>query len=255
MIVAPTCDLMSSPMTGRPASAKRRCQYGSRPMKTGMALTNATPAWSACSAYHFVACSRADRQVADHDVDLALPEDADDVGRRPGRLGDDLGEVLAEAVVGHAALDGHAEVRHVGESVGVVRLGEDRLRQVLADLVAVDVEGGDELDVADVVAAEVDVHQARDEVAVLGIGVVVAALHQAAGAVADADDGDAHLAVAVRWPLPLWRPCRCCEPRCSTLLAGGCGRLAQAPDVEDALDDGHDRQDGEDDEDADEPDA
>jgi hypothetical protein len=57
VIVAPTWLLMSSPMTGRPASANRRCQYGSRPMKTGIALTKPTPAASACSAYHFVASS------------------------------------------------------------------------------------------------------------------------------------------------------------------------------------------------------
>ena len=47
----------------------------------------------------------ADRQVRDHDVDLALLEDGHDVGRRAGGLLDDLAEVLAEAVVGHAALD------------------------------------------------------------------------------------------------------------------------------------------------------
>jgi hypothetical protein len=35
-----------------------------------------------------------------------------------------------------------------------VVLGDDRLGQVEADLLGVDVEGGDELDVADVVAAE-----------------------------------------------------------------------------------------------------
>ena len=57
LIVAPTWLLMSSPMTGRPSSANRRCQYGSRPMNTGMALMNPTPAWSACSTYHFVASS------------------------------------------------------------------------------------------------------------------------------------------------------------------------------------------------------
>ena len=57
LIVAPTWLLMSSPMTGRPSSAKRRCQYGSRPMKTGIALMKPTPAWSACSTYHFVASS------------------------------------------------------------------------------------------------------------------------------------------------------------------------------------------------------
>ena len=57
MIVAPTWLLMSSPMIGRPSSAKRRCQYGSRPMKTGIALTKPTPALRACSAYHLVASS------------------------------------------------------------------------------------------------------------------------------------------------------------------------------------------------------
>ena len=57
LMVAPTWLLMSSPMTGSPASAKRRCQYGSRPMNTGIALTKATPARSACSTYHLVASS------------------------------------------------------------------------------------------------------------------------------------------------------------------------------------------------------
>ena len=47
------------------------------------------------------------------------------------------------------------------EDVRVVRLGVDRLGEVLPDLVRVDVEGGHELDVADVVAAELDVHEAR----------------------------------------------------------------------------------------------
>ena len=79
----------------------------------------------------------------------------------PGRLLDDLAEVLAEAVVGHAALDVDAQVLDLLEDVRVVRLRVDRLGQVLADLVLVDVEGRDELDVADVIAAEVDVHQAR----------------------------------------------------------------------------------------------
>ena len=155
-----------------------------------------TPAWRACSTYHLVACSRTDRQVADHDVDLALLEDADDVGRGPGRLLDDLAQVLAQAVVGHPALDGDAGVGDLLEDERVVRLRVDRLGQVLADLVLVDVEGGHELDVADVVAAEVDVHQARDEVVDLGVLVVVAALDEAARAVADADDRDADLAVA-----------------------------------------------------------
>ena len=50
-----------------------------------------------------------DREVGDHDVDLALPEDPDDVRRGAGGLLDDLGQVLAQAVVGHAAVHGHAQ--------------------------------------------------------------------------------------------------------------------------------------------------
>ena len=73
-------------------------------------------------------------------------------------------EVLAEAVVGHPALDRDAELGQlaVAELQRVVLAGEDRLGEVLADLVGVDVERGGELDVADVVAAEVDVHEPGD---------------------------------------------------------------------------------------------
>ena len=56
-MVAPTWLLMSSPMIGRPRSLKRFCQYGSRPMKTGMQFTKAQPARRICSTYHLVASS------------------------------------------------------------------------------------------------------------------------------------------------------------------------------------------------------
>src|SRR6478735_7384058 len=47
--------------------------------------------------------------------------------------------------------------------------------------------------VAHVVAAEVDVHQAGHLCAGVGVAVVVDALHECRGAVADADDRDADL--------------------------------------------------------------
>ena len=43
-IVAPTWDLMSSPMIGTPAASNLAAHSGSEAMNTGMALTNATPA-------------------------------------------------------------------------------------------------------------------------------------------------------------------------------------------------------------------
>jgi hypothetical protein len=136
-----------------------------------------------------------DREVGDHHVDFAFLEDADDVGRGAGRLLDDLAEVLAEAVVGHPAIDRDAHGRDLLKDDRVVRVRVDRLGEVLADLRLVDVEGGHELDVADVVSAEAHVHEPRDEGPFLGVLVVVAALDEAARAVPDADDRDADLAV------------------------------------------------------------
>ena len=48
-----------------------------------------------------------------------------------------------------------------------------------ADLGGVDVERGHDLDVADVVAAELDVHEAGDVVGRVGVSVVLEALHEA----------------------------------------------------------------------------
>jgi hypothetical protein len=90
---------------------------------------------------------------------LGVAQRGDDVDRLGGRLVDGLAVVLAEAVEGVAALHGDASGRHVGDLDGVVLGGVDRLGEVLADLLVVDVERGDELHVADVVVTEGDVHQ------------------------------------------------------------------------------------------------
>ena len=107
-------------------------------------------------------------------------------------------------VVRHAARDLDAGLRHVGELDRVVRVRPDRVGEVDADLALDDVERGDELDVRDVVAAEVDVHEAGDAVLRLRVLVVLDALEERVGAVADADDRDAHLVLRARAPF--------CEP-------------------------------------------
>ena len=141
---------------------------------------------------------RADGEVVDDDVRARLLEDADDVVRVARGLLDDLGDVLAEPVVGHPARDGDPGLRDVRELDRVVRLGPDRVGEVLADLRLGDVERGRELDVADVVAAEVDVHQARNEIVRGCVLVVLDSLEERVGAVADADDCDANLVLASR---------------------------------------------------------
>ena len=137
----------------------------------------------------------ADREVADENVRLRLLEDADDVRGLARGLGDLLLEVLAKAVVRHAAMDLNAHVRDVGELDRVVLARPDRLGEILADLLGIDVEGSDELDVADVIAAEVHVHEAGDLLGGIGVLVVLDALDEAVGAVADTDDRDADLAI------------------------------------------------------------
>ena len=90
------------------------------------------------------------------------------------------------------------ELGHVLDELDrVVLAREDRLREVLADLVGVDVEGSGELHVANVVAAEVDVHEARNRLERIRVTVVLGALHERARAVTDADDGDPYLVALV----------------------------------------------------------
>ena len=68
----------------------------------------------------------------------------------------------------------------------------DRVGEIDADLALDDIERGHDFDVADVVPAEVDVHQAGHEVVRVRVLVVRQALHERVRAVADADDRDAH---------------------------------------------------------------
>ena len=81
-------------------------------------------------------------------------------------------------------------------SFGCAQIASERS---LPTLSVDDVERGGELDVADVVAAEVHVHETGDELVLGGVLVVLDALEERVGAVADADDRDAHL--SVRAPL------------------------------------------------------
>jgi hypothetical protein len=69
----------------------------------------------------------------------------------------------------------------------------DRVGEVDADLPLDDVERGGELDVRDVVPAEVDVHEARNGVLGRRVLVVLDPLEERVGAVPHADDRDAHL--------------------------------------------------------------
>jgi hypothetical protein len=136
----------------------------------------------------------ADREVGHEDVRAGVAQDLGDVHRCRRRLLAGLAVELAEAVERRAAHDGHAELADLCELRGVVLAGPDRLADVETDLLGVDVERGHQLDVADVVAAERHVHEARHLVRRLSVLVVLQPLDEGVGAVADAGDRQADIA-------------------------------------------------------------
>ena len=109
---------------------------------------------------------RSDRQIAEQNVRVGSLQRGRDIGRRQIRRP----ERFVVRIIGH--MGGHAiELRaRLDDDIGnrqraledarVVRLGEDRLFQRMADLAAVDIEGGDEFDVRGAVAADVLAHHA-----------------------------------------------------------------------------------------------
>ena len=134
-----------------------------------------------------------------------LFQNADDVVGRAGRFFDDALHVFAEAIVRHAAMNFHPELRHFGETDGVVRFGEDRFAQIAADLVHADVEGGGELDVAHVIPAELDMHQAGNEIVLAGVAIEFDPLDKGRSAVADPDNTHSNLILhsstaLLKWP-------------------------------------------------------
>ncbi len=54
----------------------------------------------------------------------------------------------------------------------------DRLAHIETDLGGIDVEGGHDGNVADVIATQLDVHEARNPIVRVGLAVVLEALHE-----------------------------------------------------------------------------
>ena len=140
---------------------------------------------------------RADRQVVHDHIGAGVLEDFHDVGGRSPRLPDPGADVPAQAIVGHAAVDAHLQVRHVGELDRVVGRGEYRFGQVQTDLALDHVESGRELDGLDGVTAQVYVYQTGDDPVFGGGAVELDPLHQRRGAVADTDDRNPNLLASV----------------------------------------------------------
>ena len=139
----------------------------------------------------------AHRQVVDDHIHLPLFEDAGNVGGGMVGLFDQMGNIAADAVVGHSPFHRHAQAGDIGELDGIVGRGENGRGQVLAYLVFVDVKGGHHLDVLDAVVADLVVHHPGNLPGGGDFHILVDSLHQGGGAVAHADDGYLYLAQVV----------------------------------------------------------
>ena len=162
-----------------------------------MQLTNATPASKRALGVEFGRLLAAHGQIIDQHVGTRFLENAHHVGLVGLRFVGDperaviriVGHVIGDAVELAAHSDDCAARGNViAEHLGAVRLGEDRLGYVLADLAPVNVPGGDNVDVARAVPADIPVHQ-PDRV-VRAVAIIRQALDEGAGAVPDANDRD-----------------------------------------------------------------
>ena len=198
-MVAPTWLLMSSPTIGRPASPKLLRPFGVGREEHGDAIDHRDAGVEAGLRVMLDGLLGADRQIAQQHLGARLAQSLGDVGRLEiGRAKGDV-VVVVRHVRRHAIEVGthlDDDVRHrqrTLEDPRVVRLGEDRLLQRPADLASIDVESGDELDVARAVAADCLAHDAVQR-RVAAAPVIFHALHQRAGAIADTGDGDLDVA-------------------------------------------------------------
>ena len=111
-----------------------------------------------------------------------------DIIDRRRQLDDDIAEIMPDPVIGWTAPHLDPARRHRGEARRVVWVRQDCLGEIAAYLALGDVERGDAFDVADVIAAEIEMHQAWDRVVAGGAAVKLDPLDQRRRAVSDADD-------------------------------------------------------------------
>src|SRR5699024_8795357 len=135
---------------------------------------------------------RTDGHVAYEHVRLGVLERLDHVDRVTIGFDDRVAVVLSEAVESRSAQDLDAGRLDIAEFDGVVLTGRDRLGDVDADLLAVDIEGGNEIDVTDVIIPELHVHETRNFRPRGHIPVVLNTLDQGRGAVAQSGNRDSN---------------------------------------------------------------
>ena len=201
-MVAPSCALMSSPMIGTPAAAETLGPGGIAGDEDGDVVDEGDAGLERAFGVEFGRLLAADRQIVHHHVDIRRAQCRDNGGTvRLGRLGEHEGAVrlrivqhmLGDAVQHRPHRHDRAGRLHIGaEDRGAVGLGEDRLGDIAADLAPVHVPRRHHMDVVRAITADLGMEQPRQVVGALPV--MLQPLHQRAGAVAYADEGDANRA-------------------------------------------------------------
>src|SRR5690349_21981082 len=99
---------------------------------------------------------------------------------------------MADAVEHRTALHDHAGRLDVAETMRVVRAGPDRIGDIVSDLARVNVEGRGNLNVADMVTADISVHQPGNRLVRIGVPIVGQPLDERTRAIANSDNANTH---------------------------------------------------------------
>ena len=70
---------------------------------------------------------RANWQVVYHYICAGIIENLDNISCLPGCFGNHLREIFAQPIMGHPSIDLRSQFRHIGETIGIIWRGIDRL--------------------------------------------------------------------------------------------------------------------------------
>jgi hypothetical protein len=90
--------------------------------------------------------------------------------------------------MGHAPGYFNPQGWHLTEPVGIVRGSIDGLREVLAYLILINIDSGHKLNVPDMIAPQINMHQTGDGILLFGITVVLHSLYQRGSTVPDSNN-------------------------------------------------------------------
>ena len=116
--------------------------------------------------------------------------DLRDIVDRGRRFRHHVAQVLPDAVMGRPPSDLDPRRAELGKADRVVGRRQGRLGEIAADLALRHIERRDAIDIADMIAAELQMHQAGDRLLAFGAAIKFDPLDQRRGAIAHPDDRD-----------------------------------------------------------------